>query len=73
MKNSNSNAKARKKVIQCYKDGTEVRTHASISNAARAFNVSVANLVSSIGRVTKKGNPRTCGGWVWKYTDNEVD
>lgn len=72
MKNFN-NVNCQKAVIQHDKEGKEINTFHSVSCASRKTGATVANIVSSIDKLTKSGKPRTAGGYIWKYVNNEVD
>lgn len=55
-----------KPVAQYTKDGKLVKIWQSTREAGRELNISNGN-ISSVAR----GNQKTCGGFVWKYVEND--
>ena len=62
--------KLRKKVDQFTMDGVFIKTHISVSGAARSLNLHKTNISACC---YGKKNHNHCGGFVWKFNEGEYN
>jgi len=58
----------RKNVNQLTKEGNFIKTHISLSSAARELNLQKTNISSCC-----YGKSKTCGGFLWEFTQKDIN
>lgn len=65
-----ANSSCAKKIVQYDMQGNFIKIWDSISDAARALNLSIASIARCCNNID--GHWKTAGGYIWRFLDNEL-